>query len=75
MAKNNNLVKIVYSKEDDQYELWTSIDNGKSWDFAQGGRCVLSERDKPDDEPQYIFHGIIEKLNEYVDYGYKYVVR
>lgn len=47
MAKNNNLVKIVYIKEDDQYELWTSIDNGKSWDFAQSVKCVLSERDKP----------------------------
>ena len=75
MAKNINLVKITYNKDEDQYELLTSIDNGKSWDFAQGVRCVRSERDKSDDEPQYIFHGIIEKLNEYVDYGYKYVVR
>ena len=68
-----NLVRISYNKEHDEFQLLISTDGGKEWGYSCGCKCVRSERDNPDEEPMYIYCGLIDELKKCLFLGYKMV--
>lgn len=65
--------RIGYNKKEDAYELLISTDGGESWGMSVSSKCRRREGQSPDDEPEFIHIGLIEKMKEAIAYGYEIV--
>lgn len=72
MSKNTKLMRIVYYKENDEYVLETSLDNGETWGFNTGYKCLYADgQDKKTEEPMFIYCGIVGEIKKCLSLGYK----
>lgn len=73
MKRNNLQARIVYSKDEDEYQLFISTNGGETWGFSRGCKCVRSEHDKPTDEPMFIRVSFVEAIRQALNCGYEIV--
>ena len=71
--ENKNLVRIGYNKNNDEYQLLISNDGGDTWDFSYGCTCKNCKDDESDEEPMFVYIGLIEELKKRIAYGYTVV--
>ena len=71
--ENKNLVRIGYNKNNDEYQLLISNDGGNIWDFSYECACKNCKDDKSDDEPMFVYIGLIEEFKKCIAYGYEVV--
>lgn len=73
MKRNNLKARITYDKKEDAYKLMLSQDGGETWNLCKSCACKRSEEDLPEEEPMFIYVGLIDELKKAILCGYEIV--
>lgn len=63
--------RIRYDEENDMFML--ELNTGDGWELSFGTKCERAAGDENDSVPMMVHCGILMKLREAIDYGYKLV--
>lgn len=66
------LMKLHYDEVLDTFELLSSIDGGKTWDFNCSVKCHHLDKD-PAGERNGVHFSILKELQRGASYGYKLI--
>ena len=67
------LVRIVYVRPNDEFQLLISNDGGDTWDFCLSTACQKGLHDEPETEPMLISCKILMELKKAIALGYTMV--